>query len=57
MPLIAGIITDKLGMKLTILIFATLVTIGQLVFVLGACQTHFIAMCIGRFIFGIGSEC
>ena len=57
LPLVAGIITDKLGMKLTIFIFCTLVTIGQVIFCIGGVNQNFFMMCAGRFVFGIGSEC
>jgi len=61
-PLFGGYFIDKLGKKNGILVFATIVTIGQFFFTVSTHAVmssegfgHFLAI-FGRFIFGIGGE-
>jgi len=57
LPLIGGILCDKIGIKVSLMLFTTLVTIGQLVFTIGGAQNNFALTLAGRFIFGLGGEC
>jgi MFS family permease len=60
LPLLGGILSDRLGLRLGNLIFATLVTLGQVVFALGmtlsGTDTNWIVMLTGRVVFGLGGE-
>jgi len=55
-PLFGGLITDFLGVRVSIIIFSLLVILGQLLFTYGGYLLNFNLMILGRFIFGIGSE-
>jgi MFS family permease len=56
LPLIGGILCDKMGVKVALMIFTSLVTIGQLIFTFGGAYNNFTLMLIGRFVFGLGGE-
>ena len=47
---------DKLGIRLGVVIFTLILTIGQLVVAIGAINNNFVTMLIGRCIFGVGGE-
>lgn len=52
-----GFLIDKtFGVRLGAIIFSMFVTVGQVVFALGALVNHVWLMDVGRFIFGIGGE-
>jgi MFS family permease len=51
--LVGGVIVDRIGTRLSTLIFAGIVLLGAL---LTACSSSFTVMAIGRLIFGIGAE-
>lgn len=54
---ISGYLVDKiLGNRLAAVIFLSVITIGQLIFGLGAYFNQTIVMYFGRFIFGLGGE-
>jgi len=57
LPLFGGVMIDKIGIKLSLMIFTTIVTIGQMVFAIGGSSDSFALMMVGRFIFGLGGEC
>ncbi|CAE7427549.1 MFSD1, partial [Symbiodinium sp. KB8] len=60
LPLLGGIFSDRMGLRLGNAIFAFLVTIGQCVFALGmtlpGTHTKWAVMITGRVIFGLGGE-
>lgn len=55
-PLFAGAIIDKIGCRLSILIFGSLVVFGQSLFTFGCFQQNFILLLAGRACLGIGGE-
>lgn len=56
LPLLGGLLTDKIGVRRSLLLFAVVVAVGQLVFALGvAWRSMGWALC-GRFVFGLGGE-
>jgi len=56
MPMLGGILLDKIGHRAGLVIFTTFLCVGQGVFMLGGYQQNFNLMIIGRGIFGIGCE-
>ncbi|KAJ3048436.1 hypothetical protein HK102_012687, partial [Quaeritorhiza haematococci] len=56
MPLVGGILVDRLGGPTMLLIFAATVGLGQAVFSLGVSYRVFPIMALGRGIFGMGGE-
>ena len=57
LPLAGGVFLDKLGIRLGLLIFTVILTIGQLIFAIGGFKESFWIMLAGRFVFGLGGEC
>ena len=55
-PLFAGQVIDKIGCRLSILIFVSLIFIGQSLFTIGCFAQSFILLLIGRVTLGIGGE-
>jgi MFS family permease len=56
-PIIGGILIDNyLGLRKSVMLLITLVTVGNIVFWIGVNGTDFATMLIGRFLFGIGQE-
>jgi MFS family permease len=51
-----GMVVDKLGTRVSGLIFASLVLTGQCIYALGATIGSFDLMIFGRFVFGLGGE-
>lgn len=63
LPLIGGVLIDKIGLNFSIFLFSSLLVIGQGVFAIAGflgteepSNTPFIVAMIGRFIFGLGGE-
>ena len=56
LPFMAGLIIDKLGSRLGILLFSFVIIIGQFFFFLGGIIASFPLMIVGRVIFGLGGE-
>ncbi|KAI8900435.1 major facilitator superfamily domain-containing protein [Globomyces pollinis-pini] len=56
LPLIGGILMDKLDSNITLVIFSLLVCMGQAIFSFGVEKKQYSLMLIGRFLFGLGSE-
>lgn len=64
LPLLGGVLIDKIGLNFSIILFSTLLVIGQGVFALsgfigqdrGDTSTAFIIAIVGRIIFGLGGE-
>lgn len=52
-----GFLIDRVfGVRLGAVIFSLFVTVGQVIFALGALVDKYWLMCMGRFVFGIGGE-
>jgi MFS family permease len=56
MPLIGGILLDKIGHRIGLIIFTTFLCVGQGIFMLGGYNRDYNLMIVGRGIFGIGCE-
>ena len=56
LPLFGGGLVDKIGAELSLLIFLSLVTIGQAVFAFASSISSYPLMLIGRGIYGLGGE-
>lgn len=54
MPILAGIMFDKFGTRLSTLFFATLLCIGQAIYTFGAKDYDFGYLLAGRLVFGFG---
>ena len=57
LPLAGGIMLDRVGIRLGLVMFTIVLTLGQLVFTIGGYQESYAIMLTGRFIFGLGGEC
>jgi MFS family permease len=55
-PLLGGILIDKIGARIVLIITASFCVIGQLVFGFGGLSNSFSIMLMGRIVFGIGGE-
>ena len=53
LPLVGGIMLDKMGIRLGLVLFTLLVTLGQFVFMLGGYRKSFALMLTGRIIYGL----
>ncbi|CAD8200988.1 unnamed protein product [Paramecium octaurelia] len=56
LPFFGGILIDKIGVRISILIFSSILILGQTVVVIGGYTLSYGTMLAGRCIFGIGSE-
>ena len=56
MPLFGGLILDKIGIRIGMLIFIFVLVAGQAIFTFGAYQNSFAWLLVGRVIFGLGGE-
>ena len=56
LPLIGGLLLDKLGVRVCLIFFSLTLCLGQGVFMLGGYRKDYRLMMIGRGIFGIGCE-
>jgi len=58
LPLLGGLICDKIGIRVALILFDLLVVTGSCIFAIGCNKdnVNFTTMLIGRFIFGLGSE-
>ncbi|KAI8917230.1 major facilitator superfamily domain-containing protein [Powellomyces hirtus] len=56
LPLIGGLLVDNLSATTMLVVFATLVSVGQTIFATGIVLRKFNIMVIGRIIFGAGGE-
>jgi MFS family permease len=54
MPILAGIMFDKFGTRLSTLLFATLLCVGQWIYVVGGDKMSFNLLLAGRLVFGFG---
>jgi MFS family permease len=58
MVLLAGVVSDKLGLRRAALFYTALIGIGAVLFCTGLQPTikSFYALMAGRFLFGVGAE-
>ena len=56
LPFFGGIMLDSIGNRFGLILFTTVLTIGQLVFAIGGTSENFVVMLVGRVIFGLGGE-
>lgn len=56
LPFFGGIMLDKIGMRFGMILFTTVLTLGQFVLYLGGEQEKYWLMLVGRVIFGLGGE-
>ena len=56
MPLIGGVLSDKLGKRITLLVMCVFLCLGQGIFALGGYYLNFNVMLVGRVLYGIGCE-
>ena len=56
MPILGGIFTDKMGLRLSFIILISTATLGQAIFMFGGYTENFPIMVAGRAVFGLGSE-
>ncbi|ETW06152.1 hypothetical protein, variant [Aphanomyces invadans] len=56
LPFCGGFLVDRLGARVTLLLFAGIITTGQVVFAIGCSTTQFNIMLLGRVLFGLGGE-
>ncbi|OQR97464.1 Major Facilitator Superfamily (MFS) [Achlya hypogyna] len=56
LPFFGGFLVDRLGARLCLMMFATAITVGQIVFAFGCSISQFNIMLLGRVLFGLGGE-
>eukprot|EP01084_Bolivina_argentea_P268307 455673_1 len=56
MCVVSGILTDYIGVNFTVLLFFSMVAIGQGIFVIGCWSQEYLLMLAGRFVYGMGYE-
>lgn len=56
LPLIGGIFVDKVGVRLALIGFTSVLTLGQMIFTIGGYKASYTIMMVGRFVFGLGGE-
>lgn len=56
LPFFGGIFVDKLGNRIGIILFSSLILLGQFLFLIGTSLMAYYILLIGRIIFGLGSE-
>ena len=56
LPLVGGILLDKIGSRKSLLLFTVCVNVGQAIIAAGGYANSFGVMLVGRMIFGAGSE-
>ena len=56
LPLLGGILLDSIGVRMGLILFAAILTLGQFLFMLGGYALSYDEMIAGRVIFGMGGE-
>lgn len=56
MPFFGGYFVDTLGVRISLLVFCTLIALGQVVFCVGVSLKNWPVIFLGRLIFGFGGE-
>lgn len=55
-PLIGGMLIDKIGSRIVLIITCSICVLGQIIYSLGGLQNIFSIMLLGRIVFGVGGE-
>ena len=56
LPLLGGILLDSIGVRMGLMFFCAVLTLGQFIFMLGGYQQSYQEMIAGRVVFGLGGE-
>ena len=56
MPFVFGMMMDKIGVPITLIMFSVINTFGQFVVWIGAYSDQYIIMLVGRIIFGFTGD-
>lgn len=56
LPFFGGYLVDRIGVRMCLLLFSSLITLGQVIFSLGLSIKSWPVMFLGRLIFGFGGE-
>jgi MFS family permease len=56
LPLFGGYLIDYVGIRISIIIFSSLLTAGQAIFAFGCSISSYPVAIVGRFVFGLGGE-
>mmetsp|Transcript_13036 Transcript_13036/g.20234 ORF Transcript_13036/g.20234 Transcript_13036/m.20234 type:complete len:122 (-) Transcript_13036:1205-1570(-) len=56
LPLVGGVFLDRIGTRNGLLLFTTILCLGQFLFMMGGYRMNFSLMLVGRTVFGIGCE-
>lgn len=57
LPLFGGIFLDVIGIRVGLIMFTTILTLGQFIYMLGVIKNVYWVMLAGRVVFGLGGEC
>lgn len=57
LPLFGGVFLDVIGIRIGLLLFTTILTIGQFIYGIGGITNTYWLMLVGRVVFGLGGEC
>lgn len=55
-PLLGGILIDRIGARIVLIIAASFCVLGQMIFGVGGNDNLFSVMLVGRIVFGVGGE-
>ena len=56
LPLLGGVLSDRFGNRLMLVVFSVLIGVGQLVCLVGVWNDSMLTMLLGRVVFGLGGE-
>lgn len=56
LPLLGGILLDTIGVRMGLIFFCAVLTIGQMIFMFGGYANSYNEMIAGRVVFGLGGE-
>jgi nitrate/nitrite transporter NarK len=56
LPLFGGLLIDKLGIRVGLFLFSSIIAIGQAIFAFGVSSKQYWIALLGRFVFGLGGE-
>ena len=56
LPFFGGIFIDRIGVRISIILFSSILLLGQGIVVIGGYTLAYVTMLSGRGIFGVGSE-
>lgn len=56
LPLLGGILLDSIGVRMGLIFFCGILTLGQFIFMFGGYSNSYDEMLAGRVVFGMGGE-